>query len=257
VRDGAATNPTPPSEPKDVISDKSTSKDNVTEEENDALLAAFRTTHSNDMFISKSEGKQAVAVLNTHWSADVKADPEGLASQLSNMVTKELFHIQEVSTKTACLIQDPRLGITFKEDSCKVNNVALLSARAQMFIEKKAEVMDGPGLTAGHQQQSSSKYEEVEYDPDNEDSFSGAAIAAQLEVLYDVTQEFTMMKKTTEGSTTDSSNNNDFGPTEHTTFVGVATLQGWLQGGPDDGELRWRLALHRPAYEFPGIEQAY
>jgi hypothetical protein len=36
-----------------------------------------------------------------------------------------------------------------------------------------------------------------------------------------------------------------------TTTLGVAVLEGWLHGGPDGQELRWKVALLRDADEFP------
>ncbi|MGK3743841.1 MAG: hypothetical protein ACI90V_010700, partial [Bacillariaceae sp.] len=105
--------------------------------------------------------------------------------------------------------------------------------------------------------------------------------AAQIEVLYDVTQEF-VIAKSSSSSTSDSKEEEDKdtstsendsskistteytslldtkGEPRQTTIVSVATLEGWLKNGPDDdGELRWRLASYRPPYEFPGIEHAY
>jgi hypothetical protein len=246
-------------ETKNVIDgDDSGNKRNnvVTRKEKDAMLAAFRTTHSTDMFISKNEGRQAVAVLNTNWSAESKSNPHSFAGQFSKMVTNELFHMQEISAKTSCLLQDPSSTVSFKEESCTVNNVALLSARAKMFIEKEKPPRQNDlnsmaaAMSAFSPSQSSKSYAEVDYDPDDKETYENASIAAQLEVLYDVSQEFTLQRKSATSSSPSST-------TEQTTFVGVATIQGWLKGGPDDGELRWRLALRRPAYEFPGIEHAY
>lgn len=231
----------------------------ISTEERASMLKTFPTAHSNDMMlISEYEGKQANAILKYEWTDEAKRDPDSLAGQLAKMVTSELFHIHQISAKTACLLQNHQRSNRFKEGSCTVNNVALLSARTCMFVEHGAENQDDKN----DDEKTIARYEPIDYEPDNEDdeTLSNTAVAAQVEVLYDVSQDFIVDGAT---PTPPSSNTEDTAELKgndevfkQTTFVGVATLEGWLRGGPD-GELRWRLALHRPAYEFPGIEQAY
>jgi hypothetical protein len=231
-------------------------------------MAAFRFMNANDVFGSERESKEAAAILDYEWTEEAKKDPESLAGQLSRMVTKELFQIHEISAKTAFLLQNPARNIVFREGSCRVNNVALLSARACLFVERDASEAE----TGNDGKAPNPRYEAIDYEPEDEDSRLKTAVAAQLEVLYDVTQEFTIEKsqessqespassdqnEKIEGAN-DSATDASSGETEstETTIVSVATFEGWLQGGPDN-ELRWKLTLHRPAFEFPGIEQAY
>ena len=251
-----------------------TSESDSSKEEKESLIAAIRLMSISGGLSSEQESKKAVAMLEHEWMDDAQKDPESLAGQLSKMVTKELFHSHEMNAKTAFLLQSHIRNITFQEGSCRVNNVALLSARAFSFIEKEPSkdedglLLDGP------------RYEPIDddYEVDEEgDSKSKTAVAAQLEVLYDVTQEFIVGKAPSSSSPSSSSSEQD-GKEEkedgtleskdssstagaeteskQTTIVSVATFEGWLKGGPEN-ELRWKLALHRPAFEFPGIEQAY
>ncbi|KAG7361279.1 hypothetical protein IV203_036379 [Nitzschia inconspicua] len=233
--------------------------------EKEALLSAMQ------LFGISDQGKKAMAILENEWSEEAEKDPDSLAGQLSRMVSKELFHMHEMNAKTAFLMQEHMQTITFQEGSCKVINVALLSARAAAFrkTDPSPESFDSEGDKTSRPQ-----FEPVDnyYDSDEGET----SIAAQLEVLYDVTQTFEIEKsaiaaikseeggkkdgsddaaQTTKASSANSSSSAEI-ESRQTTIVGVATLEGWLKGGPDD-ELRWRLSLHRPAFEFPGIEHSY
>jgi hypothetical protein len=237
--------------------------------ERDSILSAVR------LFGTEDQTKQAVAILDHDWSKEAEKDPDSEAGRLSRMVTKELFHMHEMNAKTAFLLQNHIQTITFQEGSCQVKNVALLSARAFAFTKKEKKNVGKAGFAEG-----GTEYEMVGYDFKDEESYSKASIAAQLEVLYDVTQEFVVEKpavaasplasslgKMAEKAKDDASDSStaDAKPLSEsikkteslkTTIVSVATLEGWLKGGPDN-ELRWKLALHRPAFEFPGIEHSY
>jgi hypothetical protein len=131
------------------------------------------------------------------------------------------------------------------------------------------------------------RYEAVSDDFDDGGAGTKTAVAAQLEVLYDVTQEYIFQpppgasssssssSSTTAGvdgnsdrggsdsrseaNASDQSSSTAEGPMEsmQRTIINVATIQGWLKGGPDDGQLRWKLALNRPPTEFPNIAEAY
>jgi len=221
----------------------------------------------------KKKAKKAMAVLKHEWANEAEKDPDSLAAQLSRMVTKELFHTHEMNAKTAFLLQNHIRNITFLEGSCSVNNVALLSARACLFLEKEDSSSADQPTDEDGKQASGPRYEAIDYEPDDEDSKFKTAVAAQVEVLYDVTQEFIVEKSSStnerdgkseeesfaDQSKDDSSSSSSQSPeteSKQTTIVSVATFEGWLKGGPDN-ELRWKLALHRPAFEFPGIEQSY
>lgn len=223
----------------------------VTKEERESLLSALRVMATTDDFETKQK-KVAEAVLDHEWINEARNHPDSLAGQLSRMVTKELFQINQLSSKTAFLLQNQSRNIFFREGSCRVNNVALLSARACLFKEKdgssEANSSDGKDVIP--------EYEAVDYGLETDFDNSETSVAAQLEVLYDVTQEF-VVKEPDGSSFNSSSNSSDDKDTTQTTIVSVATLEGWLHGGPDNGQLRWKLASYRPPYEFPGIEHAY
>lgn len=242
----------------------------VTKEERESLLSALRIMTENNEFDSKKQKKDAAAILNHEWMNEARDRPESIAAQLSKMITKELFQINQLSSKTAFLLQNQSRDIIFREGSCRVNNVALLSARAYLFKEKEGSALedkiDGKRVVK--------EYEAVDYDFDDDVIESETAVAAQLEVLYDVTQEFVIGKPTlsdSKGIGEEEESSNDISSTStmkskasdndeestQTTIVSVATLEGWLHRGPDGGELRWKLASYRPPYEFPGIEHAY
>ena len=236
----------------------------ITKEERESLLSALRIMTENNKFGSKQK-KVGEAILDHEWTTEARNHPDSLAAQLSRMVTTELFGINQLSSKTAFLLQNQSRDIIFNEGSCRINNVALLSARACLFKEKNPS-----SENTGDDRDADIKYEAIDYVDENDFEDSKTAVAAQLEVLYDVTQEFVIRKPSLfDSEETEASSNNDSPATTlnstssenekstHTTIVSVATLEGWLHGGPDDGKLRWKLASYRPPYEFPGIEHAY
>lgn len=235
----------------------------VAKEEKESLLSALQTVAENDDFDSKQK-KLAEAILNHEWMNEARNNPDSLAAQLSRMVTKELFQINQLSSKTAFLLKNQSREIYFREGSCRVNNVALLSARACLFREKEGQASGGE-----KDKKDSIDYEAIDSNFEKDLHDSETAVAAQLEVLYDVTQEFVIRKPAAsyskeKKSPNDRSQTTTFDTTSpdnekatQTTIVSVATLEGWLYGGPDDGQLRWKLASYRPPYEFPGIEHAY
>ena len=236
----------------------------ITKEERESLLSALRIMTENDKFGSKQK-KVGEAILDHEWTTEARNHPDSLAAQLSRMVTTELFGINQLSSKTAFLLQNQSRDIIFNEGSCRINNVALLSARACLFKEKHPR-----SENTGDDRDADIKYEAIDYIDENDFEESKTSVAAQLEVLYDVTQEFVIRKPSFfDSEETEASLNNDSSATTlnstssenekstHTTIVSVATLEGWLHGGPDDGKLRWKLASYRPPYEFPGIEHAY
>lgn len=224
--------------------EKSSPESTKTKEEEPVVT--FSSSFSKDELVMVETNDKSIAALLDHdWAEDIKKDPDSLAAQLSQMVTEELFNIHQLSAKTAFLLQSHR-NVTFKEGSCTVNNVALLSARSFLCVQKdKEEDLEEWG------EKTDSKYEMIDYDIDvAELKKRKGGVAAQVEVLYDVTQEF-VETDAQEGS---NSSTEEKPEDSETTIVSVAVMEGWLVGGPDD-ELRWRLALRRPAVEFPGIQQ--
>jgi hypothetical protein len=215
------------------------------ESREDEPVTISSSSFPNEFIMLDTDDKNIAAMLEHDWMDDAKKDPDSLAAQLSQMVTDELFNIHQFSAKTSFLLQ-PNRNVTFKEGSCAVNNVALLSARSFLCVEKDtAEDLEEWG-----ENKTDSKYEMIDYDIDETElKKRKGGVAAQVEILYDVTQEF-VNNDPEEGSNAGDEKSEDM----DTTIVSVAVMEGWLSGGPDD-ELRWRLALHRPAFEFPGMQQ--
>jgi len=211
----------------------------------DVITLAFS---KDDIVRAEIKGDTSTtAVLEHSWKDDAEKDPESLAGQFSRMVTSELLDLHQMSAKAAFLLQSDR-DVKFKEGSCTVNHVALISARAFRCAEKApADDIEGWG------ERTDWKYELIDYDIDESElkKLKGG-VAAQLEVLYDVTQEFISSVPVGEEKN-DESKEKVKTEVLDTTIVSVAVLEGWLSGGPDD-QLRWRIALHRPAFEFPSIQ---
>mmetsp|Transcript_24992 Transcript_24992/g.54805 ORF Transcript_24992/g.54805 Transcript_24992/m.54805 type:complete len:395 (+) Transcript_24992:282-1466(+) len=250
----------------------------VTKEEKESVLKALHIMKGSDDNDSRSKKQllDAEAILNHEWMDEARDYPESLAGQLSRMVSKDLFQINQLSSKTAFLLQNQSRNILFREGSCRVHNVALLSARACLFKEKEVPASDSNDEIDNNNSRAK-EYEAIDYEfgDDHDHAESGTAVAAQLEVLYDVTQDFVVGKSTVDDSKeikeekssddtstssetkNEASNESENEEYTQTTIVSVATLEGWLHEGPDGGELRWKLASYRPPYEFPGIDHAY
>jgi hypothetical protein len=231
--------------------------------ENEALLTTMQ------LFEVKNSVKMSMSIMERSWTEIAAQDPDSLPGQLQRMVTNEVFHSHEASAKASFLFHDISQKVTFHEGSCKVTNVALLGARALAFKEVATsaesddvggDIRTGPGP----------HYEAIDYDVGEGKSDSQISIAAQLEVLYDVTLGYTVEDSVItakkffvnkddgqqDKDTLSSSDDNAKPDLRHTTLVSVATLEGWLKGGPDN-HLRWKLALNRPAYEFPAIQHSF
>mmetsp|Transcript_23586 Transcript_23586/g.65458 ORF Transcript_23586/g.65458 Transcript_23586/m.65458 type:complete len:369 (+) Transcript_23586:192-1298(+) len=243
-------------ETSDSVDDSLIELGAITKEEKESLLTALRLTSEDGDSDMTKRRKDAEAILDYEWINEAREYPDSLAGQLSRMVTKDLFQINQLSSKTAFLLQNQSRNILFREGSCRVHNVALLSARACLFKEKET-----PPSEVESDGKAAKEFEAIDFDFDDDYPESGTAVGAQLEILYDVTQEFAVgeSKSVNANGTEEKSSSNQSGKEEftQTTIVSVATFEGWLHGGLDDGELRWKMAAYRPPYEFPGIDHAY
>ncbi|CAJ1905197.1 unnamed protein product [Cylindrotheca closterium] len=217
----------------------------LSEEEKDAVTSTINMIQKH----LSPDQKIASAVLEHDWTEVAKKEPESVAGQLSRMLTDELFGHFQLSAKTAFLLHSRAGQLKFDEGSCTVNNVALLSARAFRCKELPLdESNDEDPESSGPRYEILDDFLSDNAEGDEQES----DVAAQLEVLYDVTSHFSIDR----GNDASDDNESEKGdqPTEmDTTVVSVAVLEGFLKGGPE-GELRWKLALHRPAFEFPGMQ---
>ena len=235
--------------------DKSDSVDRFQEEEKEHLISIIEMCKRDG---AEMDEKEVAAILNHDWRDDAKKDPESLAGQLSRIVTAELLQMHQTSAKTSFVLQ--RKEFLFKEGSSSVNNVALLSARAISCPPERQQGQNSVDDVEGR------RFESTDGDGNNIDGSDQSSnseltgVAAQLEILYDVRQQFVPEpgdgSKIRDESATDDQTPSDEVNLITTTAVNVATIEGWLNGSVD-GELRWRLALIRPAFEFPGIYQSY
>lgn len=242
-------------------------KGDITKKDREQLLSALQFMTHSDKKNAEKRQKVAETILNHGWMQEGERNPESIAASLSRMVTKELFQINQLSTKTAFLLQsEPSRNIMFSEGSCQVNNVALLSARACLFKRKERIILeDDTNNSNDHDHDDDVKgtvrgYEAVDFNDYSDDEIDSddIAIAAQIEVLYDVTQEFVSAKSAALSSSMEScdsiENDDEVKPDPTSTIVSVVTLERWLHNShADEGELRWRLASYRPPYEFKNL----
>ena len=204
---------------------------------------------STDESIAYIEKDMVQEVAMQHrWKDAAEKDPESLAGQLSRMMTTELLDLHQESTLTAFSSIHTNRDIKLNQGSFTVNNAALISARAFLCAEKAPPTED----IEGWGERSELKYEVIDYSVDEAElKKRKGGVAAQLEVLYDVSHEYV---ETIPALDNDEPNGKGRELKVNNSFVAVAVLEGWLSGGPDD-QLRWKLSLYRPAFEFPHLQE--
>mmetsp|Transcript_4891 Transcript_4891/g.6714 ORF Transcript_4891/g.6714 Transcript_4891/m.6714 type:complete len:357 (-) Transcript_4891:44-1114(-) len=205
------------------------------------FLALSTTNTDNDVLASKIS--DAVG-LKRNWTKEAKEQPESLAGQLMSMLTTSHFQIVEF-TAYASYLTDRHFR--YVDDSVKINNVALLSARAMEIsdvandMEEERppidedrpmtdETLDGPS-------KKSAKNNEL-------------PVAVQMEVLYDVKMDYKNVDS--DGKEVETNDGEELSRVS----ILVAVFEAWLHGDPDGSDsVRWKLAFIRPAWEFPIINQ--
>lgn len=172
-------------------------------------------------------------LMKRSWAKDAEANPDSLAAQLRDMVTREYFDAIELSSKTNCLLEKK---LKFKAGSGEVTNLALLSARA-MELPSETERDEGDRDDSPMSDDSLTEERIVDH-----------PVAAQVEVLYDFEQTF----KAKEGDADAEEAMKAQGLTSPRKSVLVGVFQGFLHKDPEGHDsIRWKLALNRPAWEFP------
>jgi hypothetical protein len=174
------------------------------------------------------------------WREQAEADPDSLAAGLSRMTSPAYLDGFVASAKLGVALSDMA---HYEEGSARVDNVAILNARA-MEIPLPGQVVDD-----------TSEGWREEFRATAEANLK-TGVAAQIDVLYEVTNRF---RETV--TTTQEDGGGDVGTQEEYveyTSLGVAVFEGWLDmgGGNDsDGahELRWKVPLMREPSEFPLI----
>jgi hypothetical protein len=190
------------------------------------------------------------ALLGTnYWRQQAKEEPDSPAGQLARM-TSEVGLDTFYYTSKLDTIGHTSTGkkVEYVPESCSIHQVALLNARA-------LEIWPEYPTTGEYTEFAASDMPE---DP---------PIAAQMDVLYEVTQTY---KRAIENSDNLEAVDDEKGTDTATPSVGkedaekeeekmetvsftiliVAVLEGWLHKGPEKA-LRWKVAFLRDASEFP------
>jgi hypothetical protein len=178
---------------------------------------------------------------NNHWRQQAEKDPDSPAGQLARMTTEVGLDAFYYTSKLDTNIQASK-KVKYVPGSCDIHQVALLNARAlEIWPEYTGEFTEFAAS-------------EMPDDP---------PIAAQMDVLYEVTQTYkrAIASSTTLEATSDEDDTVTTTPKDDATEVEkmetvsytiliVAVLEGWLHKGPEKA-LRWKVALLRDASEFP------
>jgi hypothetical protein len=167
-------------------------------------------------------------LLSSAWRQQTQEAPDSLVAKVSRMTTPSYLAGFYLSSKLGLVMQsgdNPHESAVYEEGSAQVGQVAIVSARVLEMPVRSADEEDD---------------EDDESPTDSEERPTG--VAAQIEVLYEVTNRYRERVPVDEKAELQ---------TEHVeyTSLGVAVLEGWLDGGP--GDLRWKVPLLREPTEFP------
>lgn len=201
-------------------------------------------------FFSQEDWAEAILGVN-HWKKQAADEPDSPAANLSKMCTDtcldDFYYTSKVDTITRSF-----QTVEYVPGSVDIHRVALMNARA-MAIYPEHEF--GENGEDEHEEFHATELE-TEEDP---------KVAAQMDVLYEVTHTY---KQSTEPMETvvplESGNGEQQQPaaaaiqkeedsaleTVSYTNLVVAVMEGWLHKGPDK-ELHWKVVALRDALEFP------
>uniref|UniRef100_A0A7S1VTM0 Uncharacterized protein n=1 Tax=Grammatophora oceanica TaxID=210454 RepID=A0A7S1VTM0_9STRA len=205
------------------------------------------------------------AAFNMTWAKEAKEDVDSMAGRLQRMVTEEFFKEIEMGSKAGFMMeQSMNKKLVNKEDSAFIENVALISARALVMDDKIDEndtftIADAEKLTSDASESMAPKEEKRTDETVTTSSSSSTEtktrpVAAQIEVLYDITK--TIMVE--DAFQLEADEDQQKSETITKTFVFVGIFEGWLQNGKEDDEgVRWKLSQNRPAIEFPTMMPSY
>ena len=198
--------------------------------------------------VSESSSLTEALLGTNYWRQQAKEEPDGPAGQLARMTTEvgldafyytsKLDTIGHTSTGTK---------VQYVPESCSIHQVALLNARALEIWPEYPTTGEFTEFAAS----------DMPEDP---------PIAAQMDVLYEVTQTYKRAigssdileavsdeegtDTATPEETKDDVKEEEKMETVSFTILIVAVLEGWLHKGPEKA-LRWKVALLRDASEFP------
>lgn len=204
------------------------------DEEEQKEVEAFLKRPNEDVVKMMEEAKEGTSLTvmllgNNRWQKKAEEDPESLEAIVAKMSTPQNLAANYYSSKFSSYGEGTRHH--YVEGSCKIDNVAILEARVQE-IDDREEKEDYDK-------------EYVEFSA-SEEPERDLPIVARLDILCEMTKKYvsdTPIDLALEG---DQTSKTHFAVTD----LSVAILEGWLKGGPDQGQLRWRVAGVRQAEEF-------
>eukprot|EP00977_Amphora_coffeiformis_P027644 scaffold34628_cov166-Amphora_coffeaeformis.AAC.12 len=180
------------------------------------------------------------------WRQQAADDPDSLAGRLSRMTTEEYLDGFVLSSKLGLAVTN---NAVYEEGSAKVGQVAILGARA---MEIPLPGQKDPSAEDDY------RYEEFKA---SEEADLKMGVAAQIDVLYEVTNRFhEQVPVLPDEQSQQQQPQEPEWKTEHVeyTSLGVAVFEGWLdKGGDGSGNdedkdvLHWKVPLMREPTEFP------
>lgn len=221
--------------------------------------------HMNEIFkranMSLDMIEKLEQVISAHgdWKGKAEEDPESLHGQFYKMVSDPLLEACKnqfmQSVKHCFLLNVPRMD--YELGSGTIQDIALLSARAHEVIPEEDNEED--------QNDTKNKGSDEAM---TDDSLSNGIeksypVAAQIEVIYKITQKFrrriispgdTLINPSSNDSEKKDGEGNAVSEDEEPEDLQtawVAVFEGLLDDGKNgDTELRWKLVDNRPALEF-------
>jgi hypothetical protein len=193
------------------------------------------------------------------WRKQAEEDESSLAGRVSKMMTDacfdQFFYLGKLRVLTRKLVDVSPDFEGSVHVGCEVENVALLSARVMVMDREEKSVTK----TA---QDVSSEHQATVEDDDNASYYENPNVAAQIDVLYEVKHESSVISKNQGLGKTEevipkedsSSSTSKSAETVSITILAVAVFEGWLHRRPDEKgnhELRWKVSMLREAHEFP------
>jgi hypothetical protein len=222
-------------------------KEKATSTEAETEASSTEEGEENDVESESSNLTEALLGTN-YWRQQAEEDPEGPAGQLARMTTELGLDAFYYRSKLDTIGQSSTgKEVEYVPGSCSIHQVALLNARALEIWPEYPTTGEFTEFAAS----------DMPEDP---------PIAAQMDVLYEVTQTYKRAigssdileavgdEDGTDTATVVEKKDDDIEEqkmeTVSFTILIVAVLEGWLHKGPEKA-LRWKVALLRDASEFP------
>eukprot|EP00588_Corethron_pennatum_P009604 CAMPEP_0194271112 /NCGR_PEP_ID=MMETSP0169-20130528/4977_1 /TAXON_ID=218684 /ORGANISM="Corethron pennatum, Strain L29A3" /LENGTH=391 /DNA_ID=CAMNT_0039013389 /DNA_START=126 /DNA_END=1298 /DNA_ORIENTATION=- len=160
----------------------------------------------------------------SRWEALADADDQSLASILRKMVSPDYFKFMELDLSLLLAAMSNQSSDIFG-DTCEVSNAVLVSARAiDVSSETDLPYLSGDDIET-NKNENVLKAGKSNYSP----------VAAQIEVLFSVSFDYIVQPRQ-KPSVNDNSLKEE--RQSHTNLC-VGTFKGWLNGDPEENELRW------------------